>query len=141
MTRKVDTRLLKLIRKYNNTPRVLGYSDCNLFFAEVYEPEKYDKIVGKADSVLSFARLCKASFGVTSIDEFLTLSDDYEQLDPLMNRPAEGDLITNGLNVGIVFHDSFFGVFDDVFRAVKLRRVKLTNKGKLFRRTTEWPQL
>lgn len=84
-------RISSVLSEYVHQDLVYGERDCNLMVLKIFEPERYDRFVGRYKSIIGGARVAKKEFGYVRIDDYMADSDDYTEIDP--NFMMFGDII------------------------------------------------
>lgn len=83
--------IVKLMREMNNQPLEYGKLDCNLMVLKMFEPDKYDDLVGRYKTVVGGARVANKAFGYNRIDDYMEENPSYVAVNP--SHVQFGDII------------------------------------------------
>lgn len=102
-------KIINIMREYNHQELVYGQLDCNLVVLEIYEPEKYKKLIGRYKTVIGGARVANKEFGYSRIDDYMEENPSYIRVEP--NFVQFGDIIFSDIDrvamVALSTHTAF----------------------------------
>lgn len=110
MDTKYFKRLIEITEAYNGKSRICGDIDCNLMVLYVYEPEIFQSLHKKFDSIEKGVKLSMKLTGYKSVQDLLINSDRYQEIPPQF--ASTGDI---GVNINA--HCCFLFVGSKIFGA------------------------
>lgn len=124
---------INILGKYNFQKLEYGINDCNIQFLECFEPEIFEKILGRYKTELGGARKAKQICGYKSISELVVdTPTKYKTVEP--NFVRCGDFFINGNHISICLGDKTFAYVDGQFRAVDTKIFTSDVKYKSYRK-------
>ena len=124
---------IKILNKYNFQPLIYGKNDCNIQFLECYEPEIFEKILGKYKTEIGGARKAKQICGYKSIYELIIDSADaYHTVEP--NFVRYGDFFVDANHIAICLGNKTFAYDGEKFRAVDTNIFVKDSKYSIYRK-------